>query len=149
MRYTFPMGTIHRQSAGNDGTWDYNSVSPHKYEGGAAPGAVRRVLIGRDEGASEFVVRYFTIPPGGHSAHESHKHPHGVVVVQGGGQVLLGDTWHDIGIGDAIFIEPDEVHQLRAPADQPLGFICVIPPKESPRNPLPNAEQHDAAEGRA
>lgn len=143
------MGTIHRQTASNDGTWDYTSVSPHTYEGGAAPGAVRRVLIGRDEGASEFVVRYFTIPPGGHSAHESHKHPHGVVVVQGGGQVLLGDTWHDIGVGDAIFIEPDEVHQLRAPADQPLGFICVIPPKEAPRNPLPATEPQAAAEGKA
>jgi quercetin dioxygenase-like cupin family protein len=134
------MGTIHRQREQTDGTWDYASVTPHKYEGGAAPGAVRRILIGRDEGANEFVVRYFTIPPGGHSAHESHAHPHGVVIVQGGGQVLLGDVWHEIAVGDAVFIEPNEVHQLRAPADQPLGFICVIPPKEAPRNSLPANE---------
>ncbi len=129
------MGTIHRQTPVADGTWDYGTVAAHKYEGGAAPGAVRRVLIGRDEGAGDFVIRYFTIPPGGHSAHESHAHPHGVVVVQGGGQVLLGDVWHDIGVGDAVFIEPNEIHQLRAPADRPLGFICVIPPKEAPRTP--------------
>ena len=126
------MGTIHRQSSASDGTWNYDAVAAHKYEGGAAPGAVRRVLIGRDEGANEFVIRYFTIPPGGHSAHESHAHPHGVVVVQGGGKVLLNETWHDIGPGDAVYIEPNEIHQLRAKPDQPLGFICVIPPKEAP-----------------
>ena len=124
------MGTIHRQQHAGDGTWDYESVKAHVYEGGAAPGAVRRVLIGRDEGAQDFVIRYFTIPPAGHSSHESHAHPHGVIVVQGGGQVLLGDTWHDLGVGDAVWIEPNEVHQFKAPADQPLGFICVIPNKE-------------------
>ncbi len=126
------MGTIHRQQSVDAGTtWDYSSVTAHKYEGGAAPGAVRRILIGRDEGAQDFVVRYFTIPAGGHSAHEHHRHPHAVVIVQGGGRVLLGDTWHEIGVGDAVYIEPDEVHQFRAPDDRPLGFICVIPSKVS------------------
>jgi quercetin dioxygenase-like cupin family protein len=124
------MGTIHKQQSDDmAATWDYRTVAPHKYEGGAAPGAVRRVLVGRDEGARDFVVRYFTIPPGGHSAHEHHQHPHAVVIVQGGGTVLLGDAWHEIGVGDAVYIEPDEVHQFRAPADQSLGFICVIPSK--------------------
>jgi quercetin dioxygenase-like cupin family protein len=124
------MGTIHKQTASDAAaTWDYGSVAPHKYEGGAAPGAVRRILIGRDEGAQDFVLRYFTIPPGGHSAHEHHRHPHAVIITQGGGKVLLGDVWHEIGVGDAVYIEPDEMHQFRAPADQPLGFICVIPPK--------------------
>jgi quercetin dioxygenase-like cupin family protein len=124
------MGVIHRQSAKPDGTWDYGSVKPHMYEGGAAPGAIRRILIGRDEGAQDFVIRYFTIPPGGHSSHERHAHPHGVIIVQGGGQVLFGEAWHDIGVGDAVWIAPDEVHQFKAPADQPLGFICVIPNKD-------------------
>ena len=123
------MGVIHRQ-LNPTGTWDYRTVRAHVYEGGAAPGAVRRILIGRDEGAQDFIIRYFTIPPGGHSSYESHPHPHGVIIVQGGGQVLLGDTWHPIGVGDAIFIAPNEVHQFKAPPDQPLGFICVIPPKE-------------------
>lgn len=124
------MGVIHRQSAKSDGTWDYDSIKPHVYEGGAAPGAARRILIGRDEGAQDFVIRYFTIPPGGHSSHESHAHPHGVIIVQGGGQVLFGEDWRDIGVGDAVWIAPDEVHQFKAPADQPLGFICVIPNKD-------------------
>lgn len=137
------MGTIHHQK-NPTGTWDYDTVRAHVYEGGAAPGAVRRILIGRDEGAQDFIIRYFTIPPGGHSSYESHAHPHGVIIVQGGGQVLLGDTWHPIAVGDAVFIEPNEIHQFKAPPDQPLGFICVIPPK---REPTANTNSGAASQG--
>ena len=124
------MSKIHKTKPASDRTWDYEDVPPHKYEGGAAPGAVRRVLIGKDEGEQDHVIRYFTIPAGGHSVHESHAHPHSVVITHGGGQVLLGDTWHEIHVGDAIRIDPNETHQLRARPNEPLGFICVIPNKE-------------------
>lgn len=127
------MGTIHHQQPAEDGTWNYESVQPYAYVGGAAPGAVRRVLIGRDEGEMGHVVRYFTIPAGGHSAHESHAHPHSVIITHGGGKVLFGDAWHDVEVGDAVRIEPNEIHQLRAKPDQPLGFICIIPNLDQPR----------------
>lgn len=123
------MGVVHRRTAFPDAaTWDYPTVEVKEYtEGGASFGATRRVLIGQDEGAEDFIIRYFTLPPGGYSALESHRHQHGVVVVQGRGRVLLGDHWSEIGVGDAIYIAPNELHQLRADAQQPLGFICVIP----------------------
>jgi quercetin dioxygenase-like cupin family protein len=122
------MGVIHRQSAPEGATWDYATVGVKAYsEGSASAGATRRILIGQGEGADDFVVRYFTLPPGGHSSHEHHRHQHGVIVVHGSGRVLLGDTWSAIGVGDAVFIEPDEVHQLQADSSGPLGFICVIP----------------------
>jgi quercetin dioxygenase-like cupin family protein len=123
------MGVVHRQTAPVDGaTWDYATVGVKAYhEGGASAGATRRILVGQDEGNTDFIIRYFTLPPGGRSAYDRHSHQHGVVVVQGYGQVLLGETWTPIGIGDAIFIAPDEVHQLHADEGGPLGFLCVIP----------------------
>jgi quercetin dioxygenase-like cupin family protein len=123
------MGVVHRQTAiSGGGTWDYATVAFKEYdEGNASRGATRRILIGRAEGEEDFIIRYFTIPPGGHSSLEHHRHQHGVVVVQGSGRVLLGDTWTEIGVGDAVYIAPDELHQLQANEDQPLGFICVIP----------------------
>lgn len=122
------MGVVHRQVAVSATTWDYRTVPVKQYaEGNATSGSTRRVLIGRDEGADDFIVRYFTIPPGGHSALEHHRHQHGVVVVQGQGRVLLGDRWSEIGVGDAVYIQPDEVHQFQAGEGQPLGFVCVIP----------------------
>lgn len=122
------MGIVHRQTAPEGATWDYATVGVKAYsEGSASAGATRRILIGQNEGAGDFIVRYFTLPPGGHSSHEHHPHQHGVVVVHGSGRVLLGDTWTSIGVGDAVFIGPDEVHQLEADPTGPLGFICVIP----------------------
>lgn len=123
------MGVIHRQGARTDAaTWDYETIAVKEYnEGSASPGATRRILIGQDEGAEDFIVRYFTIPAGGHSSLESHRHQHGVVIVNGRGRVLLGAEWSEIGVGDAVFIAPDETHQLRADESGPLGFICVVP----------------------
>ena len=123
------MGVVHRQvTASESATWSYESVAVKEYtEGDASSGATRRILIGRDEGADDFIVRYFTIPPGGHSSLEHHRHQHGVVIVQGRGRVLMRDQWTDIGVGDAVFIDPDEVHQFQAGAEGTLGFICVIP----------------------
>lgn len=126
------MGTVHRQVASADATtWDYETVPAIEYksgsQGGATPGAVKRVLVGPDEGANDFIIRYFTIPAGGHSALDQHLHQHGVVVMHGRGRVLLGDQWTEITVGDAVHVEPNEVHQFEALGDQPLGFICVIP----------------------
>lgn len=123
------MGVVHRQVATSDaGTWDYETVPVKEYnEGSASQGATRRILIGKDEGAEDFIVRYFTIPPGGHSSLEHHRHQHGVVIVHGRGRVLLGDQWTEIGSGDSVYIGPDEVHQLQADEQAALGFICVIP----------------------
>jgi quercetin dioxygenase-like cupin family protein len=122
------MGVIHRQAAPEGATWDYATVRVKAYsEGSASAGATRRILVGQDEGNTDFIIRYFTIPPGGHSSLEHHPHQHGVVVVQGAGRVLLGDAWEAIGVGDAVFIGHDELHQLQADPSGPLGFICVIP----------------------
>lgn len=122
------MGTVHHQVSDGAATWDYATVPVKEYtSGGATPGATRRVLIGQHEGAEDFIVRYFTVPTGGHSAFESHPHQHGVVIVQGSGRVLLGEQWTPIGVGDAVFVAPNEQHQFEASPEGPLGFICVIP----------------------
>src|SRR5258708_23118880 len=100
------MGVVHRQTAvsASGATWDYPTVAVKEYdEGSASQGATRRILIGRDEGAEDFIVRYFTIPPGGHSSLEHHRHQHGVVIVQGRGRELLGDAWSEIGVRDPVF----------------------------------------------
>jgi quercetin dioxygenase-like cupin family protein len=122
------MGAIHRQTTdASKQTWIYRDVPLREYSGLASTGVTKQVLVGSDEGASDFVVRYFTVPPGGHTALDQHEHQHGVVIVQGKGRVLLGNEWHEIGAGDSVFTDTNEVHQFEAAGDQPLGFVCVIP----------------------
>jgi len=122
------MGTIHKQtSATNSPTWSYPTVPISEYSTDASAGITKQVLLGMAEGTTDFMVRYFTIPPGGHSALDQHRHQHGVVITQGKGRVLLGEQWHDIGTGDAVFTDAGEIHQFEAVGALPLGFICVIP----------------------
>jgi quercetin dioxygenase-like cupin family protein len=122
------MGAIHRQTSdAASPRWSYPTVPLTDYSTAASPGVTKQVLIGAAEGAADFIVRYFTLPPGGKSAFDRHRHQHGVVVTHGTGRVLLGEQWHDIGAGDSVFIDTDEIHQLEATGSGPLGFICVIP----------------------
>ena len=122
------MGTIHRQSFEiTSRTWSYPTVPVTEYRTDASPGITKQVLLGTAEGVTDFIVRYFTIPPGGKSAIDQHRHQHGVVITHGTGRVLLGEQWHDIKVGDAVFTSTDEIHQFEAIGTTPLGFICVIP----------------------
>jgi len=122
------MGAIHKQSSGvNSSIWSYPTVSLTDYSTAASPGITKQVLLGVPEGVGDFIVRYFTMPPGGKSAFDKHRHQHGVVITHGTGKVLLGEQWHEVGVGDAVFIDTDEIHQLEATGADPLGFICVIP----------------------
>ena len=49
-----------------------------------------------------------------------------MVVLRGAGKVRLGETWHDVGFGDVVYVAPDEVHQLRNAGAEPFGFLCVV-----------------------
>jgi len=122
------MGAIHKQSShANSPIWSYPTVPLSHYSTDASAGITKQVLLGHSEGVADFIVRYFTIPPGGKSAFDKHRHQHGVVITHGSGRVLLGEKWHDLSVGDAVFIDTDETHQLEATGAVPLGFICVIP----------------------
>jgi quercetin dioxygenase-like cupin family protein len=84
-------------------------------------------MIGKKEGAENFAFRYYQLEVGARSRQEQHHHDHGVFILQGSGEVLLGDQTHPISRGDIIYIPPDVLHQLRNTGSDPLGFLCVIP----------------------
>ena len=84
-------------------------------------------IIGKKEGAKNFAFRYYQIEAGGHSRKEQHAHDHGILILQGSGEVQLGEEKYPISRGDVIHIPPDELHQLTNPGTEPLGFLCVIP----------------------
>jgi quercetin dioxygenase-like cupin family protein len=120
-------GTIHRYQ----GAYSWEHVKPGEYPPGKdMQGVSVRWLIGPDQGAQNFCLRYFEVAPGGWTSLDQHAHDHGVFVLRGQGQVRLGDEEHEVSFGDVIFIPPHAVHQLKNTGQEPLGFLCVIPPKE-------------------
>ena len=116
------MGTVHRFT-GSQGAYRWDGVTPESYAGTGA----RYVLIGPNEDAPNFALRYFALPPGTASTLDTHAHDHGVYVLHGRGRVRLGDTEHALGPGDVVYVAPHDVHCFTAEGAEPLGFLCVVP----------------------
>jgi quercetin dioxygenase-like cupin family protein len=108
------------------GAFDWEGIAKKGYASANARGTSVRWLIEPEEHAPRFAIRYFEIDPGGYTPLDRHAHDHGVVVLRGDGQVLLGDETHNISAGDTIYVSPQEVHQFRCVGQDPLGFLCVI-----------------------
>jgi quercetin dioxygenase-like cupin family protein len=120
------MGVIHRRA----GT-GWEGVEALAYDDPALAGVVKHELIGRREGAPSYAIRYFHVPAGARTARERHPHDHGVVIVAGRARVTLGSETHELGEGDAVYVAGDELHCFEALGDEPLGFLCVVPPRDA------------------
>lgn len=116
---------------GEDFHWAGVAVRAYQAEGGHAGrfrGVTRQTLLGEGPGEEDlnFITRYFEVEPGGFSSLELHRHPHCVIVVRGHGHVVLGEESVAIAPLDVVHVGSETVHQFRAAADQPLGFLCIV-----------------------
>jgi quercetin dioxygenase-like cupin family protein len=119
------MGVIHRRQ-NEQGEWHWDGVDIYQYNSNQA---TKQVLIGRGDGANNFEVRYFVIPPRGFSSLDEHAHDHGVMIMQGRARVMLGDRFEEVGPGDIVYIPGMERHQFENLTDDIFSFLCIIPPK--------------------
>jgi quercetin dioxygenase-like cupin family protein len=93
----------------------------------AASGATMRIAIGPDDGAPNFVMRVFTVEPGGHSPRHSHPYEHEVFFHAGNGELFCEGETHSVGPGHVAFVPPGSLHQFRNTGSEPLVFVCVVP----------------------
>ncbi|THB77115.1 MAG: cupin domain-containing protein [Desulfobacteraceae bacterium] len=106
---------------------NYKDIPPIQMENDQVKHVAGRLLIGKEDGASNFTMRCFEMGPGGHTPRHTHEWEHEVFVHQGHGQVLLDDTWHDMSPGSVVFVPGNVEHQFRNPTDSTLTFLCLIP----------------------
>ncbi len=118
------MGAIHRRSGQG---WE--GVVPQAYDDVALAGVRKHELIGEPEGAAQYRIRFFEVPPHGRTARERHPHDHGVVIVSGRARVTLGEQTHELSEGDVVYVAGDELHCFEALGDGSLGFLCVVGPR--------------------
>ena len=123
------MGIL-RRHIGKGGKDEWEGVPVEQYEDGGVVLGTKRVLIGSQDGAAHFNLRYFEIPPGGKSSLDRHAHDHGVYILKGKTRVLMGKETVEAGVGDVIYISSDEPHQFENIGDEPLGFLCAVPPRD-------------------
>jgi quercetin dioxygenase-like cupin family protein len=122
------MGTVHRY-VGRGESLDWANTPEKVVDDPGARGVTGRVLVGPEDGASNFRIRYFRIEPGGHSPLENHAHDHGIFILHGRAEVRLGSRSVVVGPRDVVYVPGNERHQLTAIGQDSLGFLCVIPPK--------------------
>jgi mannose-6-phosphate isomerase-like protein (cupin superfamily) len=130
-----------RRAWRGDYRWEAVDLLAYKETGSAPFRAVTRQILFSDPGlASE--LRYFEVAAGGHTTLERHGHVHGVTILRGRGQCLVGKRVHEIGLHDLITVPPWTWHQFRATGDEPLGFLCMVN-ADRDRPQLPTAEDLD------
>ncbi len=132
MRSSRPTGvkrppTVRRFRAGF--RWGRIELEPYKatpHRGGEFCGASRQVLVGKMGEQVAFHLRYFELEPGGFTSLERHHHAHVVIAMTGCAIVRVGGRRHKIVPFDAVYIGPDEPHQLSADQGEKFGFLCIV-----------------------
>lgn len=121
------MSTIHR-FLGDTTKDQYNweGVEPLIIQTDQVDHVIKHVLVGPDDDAPNFVVRYFHVPVGDNTFFDQHPHEHGIVILHGKAKVQIQNDFHELGPLDAIFISGNDIHQLTNIGDTPMGFLCVI-----------------------
>lgn len=107
----------------------YRQITPKVFDNEVMKGVAGRVVIGKHEGAENFIMRIFEIAPGGYTPKHTHDWEHEIFIHSGKGEVYNNGKWHPISADDAIFVPANEEHQLRNNNQEVFTFICLIPSK--------------------
>ncbi len=105
--------------------WEDVDVLVYKKEGEAPFDGITRQVLHHDSNLA-CEMRFFDIEEGGYSTLERHEHVHGVMILRGKGECLVGDEVLRVSQNDLVTIPPMTWHQFRANAGQPLGFLCMV-----------------------
>ena len=105
----------------------YSEVNNQAVEVEGAVGVSKRVLIGQEDGALNFVMRQFTLQPGGKTPYHTHNWEHEVYVLSGSGVAKRVDGESDISSGSVVLVLPEEEHGFVNTGKESLVFLCTIP----------------------
>jgi len=109
----------------------WQDVEREGYVPGVATAVVRHTIVGGrkaspGEPGPTNEVRYFEIPPGAVSRLEKHEHEHYVIVGEGVGHAVVGETVREVRRHDVVYVGPLEAHQFVNRGDGTFGFFCIV-----------------------
>ncbi len=118
--------------------WEDVPFLPYKEEGSAPFKSITRQVLFHDP-ELRCELRYFEVGPGGYSTLERHQHMHGVIILRGEADVLVGSEVRTVRSFDLVRIPPMAWHQFRTRGEEPMGFVCMVN-AERDRPQLPEEE---------
>jgi len=95
-----------------------------------APGvlnAVKKTLIGPDQGWQGWVMRLFTLAPEGHSPRHIHPWPHINYITGGEGILFLEGKEYPLEPGSVAYVPGGAEHQFLNRGKEHFSFICIVP----------------------
>ena len=109
----------------------WEGVEREGYVPGIVTNVVRHTLVGGRKESSQtpgpsLELRYFSVPPGAVTRLEKHEHEHYVIVGEGAGIAIVGETAREVHRHDVVYVGPFEPHQFVNRGDAPFGFFCVV-----------------------
>lgn len=121
-----PSAESRRYAFRSDYRWEGVPTRPYKDVPADWAQAVRCVLIGAGQEATDFHLRYFELAPGGYTSLEKHGHAHVIVAVRGKGIVVAAPHRFDVAPLDTVYIAPEAPHQIINASHEPFGFLCIV-----------------------
>ncbi len=104
------------------------SEIPAKKFGDEAPGTSIRVLLSDEkDGAPVYNMRMLEVEPGGNTPKHTHPYEHENYILEGRGEVLIGEQVYELKPGYVILVPPGVLHQYRNTGDTLLRFLCSVP----------------------
>lgn len=85
-----------------------------------------QVLLGPDEGASNFVMRRFRMEAGGGIPYHANDVEHEQYVLRGRARITVAGEPHEVGPDDTLFIPAGVPHSYDV-LEGPFEFLCVVP----------------------
>ena len=85
-----------------------------------------QVLVGPDDGAPHFAMRRFHMEAGGGIPLHTNDVEHEQYVLRGRARMRVGDTVHDVGPDDVLFIPAGVPHSYEV-VEGPFEFLCMVP----------------------
>ena len=89
--------------------------------------AAIKMLIGENEGWSDYVMRIIELGPEGHSPRHSHPWPHINYMVDGMGTLYIDGKEHAVKAGSYAYVPADAEHQFKNIGNGMFRFICIVP----------------------
>jgi quercetin dioxygenase-like cupin family protein len=136
------MGIIHKFTGEWNEALSWDGSRSRAYRSEDVASVTETWIIGKAEGAKNFAMRYYTLDVGGFTRREQHNHDHGVFILHGEGEVILGNDTFMISQGDVIYIPPNLEHQLTNRGQTSMGFLCIIPAKREKQGEIVWAEEN-------
>jgi mannose-6-phosphate isomerase-like protein (cupin superfamily) len=90
---------------------------------------IRELLAHRNSAIVQQSLAEARLPPGGRTTAHYHRRTEEIYyILEGAGEMRIGDQRRSVGVGDAIAIPPGQIHQIVNTRDSTLKFLCCCAP---------------------